>query len=168
MVQEGGGYDFYPTLGAGISVSSVNAAHTGTPLGLDLVYPRSKQHWIAMSNFVRNVLGSTNNEYFTTVYAIHRTTSTTAGSLGGNYTTQIMRSAAHYGTGTPDWRVPDGGRWWLRDTVHTEPNGDYTAFGILGWFTFPNPYTGQDLIFNDVLAGYATGGFYLLSTNAKP
>ena len=169
MSEEGGGYDFYPMQGTGASIGFVNGTHSGIALGLDLVYPRSKQHWIAMSNFVRNVLGSTGNEYFTTTYAVHRETSAGGGSRGGNYTGDIMRNPAFYGTGAPDWRVPDGGRWWLRDTTFGEPNGDYTAYNFLGGYTFPNPYTGQDLGFNDVTGqSYTTGAYYLLSTNAKP
>jgi hypothetical protein len=169
MTEEGGGYDFYPMQGSGTSIGFTNGVHSGIALGLDLVYPRSKQHWIAMSNFVRNVLGSTGNEYFTTVYSVHRETSAGAGSRGGNYTGDIMRNPASYGTGAPDWRVPDGGRWWLRDTTFGEPNGDYTAYNFLGGYTLPNPYTGQDLQFNDVTGqNYVTGGYYLLSTNSKP
>jgi len=169
MTEEGGGYDFFPMQGNGTSIGSTNGVHSGIALGLDLVYPRSKQHWIAMSNFVRNVLGDATNQYFTTVYAVHRETSAGAGSRGGNYTGDIMRNPAFYGTGTPDWRVPDGGRWWLRDTTFSEPNGDYTAYNFLGGYTHPNPYTGQDLQFNDATGqNYVTGGFYLLSTNSKP
>jgi hypothetical protein len=169
MTEEGGGYDFFPMQGNGTSIGSTNGVHSGIALGLDLVYPRSKQHWIAMSNFVRNVLGSTGNEYFTTVYSVYRETSAGAGSRGGNYTGDIMRNPAFYGTGTPDWRVPDGGRWWLRDTTFSEPNGDYTAYNFLGGYTHPNPYTGQDLQFNDATGqNYTTGGYYLLSTNSKP
>jgi hypothetical protein len=169
MSQEGGGYDFYPIQGNGISIGSVNGIHSGTALGLDLVYPRSKAHWTAMSNFVRNVLGSTGNEYFTTVYAVYRETTGSNGSRNGNYTNDIMRNPTSYGSGAPDWRVPDNGRWWLRDTIFSEPNGDYTAYNFLGGYTFPNPYTGQDLGFNDLFAqSYATGSYYLLSTNAKP
>lgn len=169
MTEEGGGYDFYAFQGNGTSIGFVNGNHSGLALGLDLVYPRSKQHWIAMSNFVRNVLGSTGNEYFTTVYAVYRETTGGAGSRSGLYVNDIMRDPTYYGTGTPDWRVPDGGRWWLRDTTFGEPNGDYTAFNFLGGYTFPNPYTGQDIGFNDVFPqSYTTGGYYLVSTNAKP
>lgn len=169
MSEEGGGYDFYPMQGTGASIGFVNGTHSGIALGLDLVFPRSKDHWIAMSNFVRNVLGSTGNEYFTTTYAVHRETSAGGGSRGGNYTGDIMRNPISYGTGAPDWRVPDGGRWWLRDTTFSEPNGDYTAYNFLGGYTFPNPYTGQDIQFNDVTGqNYTTGAYYLLSTNGKP
>jgi hypothetical protein len=51
MTEEGGGYDFYP-ITTGPTIQYPGSTHGGTPLGLDLVYPRSKFHWRAMSNFV--------------------------------------------------------------------------------------------------------------------
>ena len=65
------------------------------------------------------------------------------------------------------WRVKDGGRWWLRDTTYGEPNGDYTLNAFLGG-GMNESWNLQDLNFNDLNAGYATGNYYLVSTNAKP
>ena len=165
-VEESGGYDFYAFNGNGTPTSFANATNSGTALGLDLVYPRSKFHWRAMSNFVRNVLGQTGANYgrwFQTTYGVHKTTA------GGNFTTTIMRNATSYGTGSTSHRVNDNGRWWLRDTVYTEPNGDYPAYGLFGGGTvIPEPYALQDLTFNDINASYSTGAYYLVSTNAKP
>jgi len=189
MVEEGGGYDFRLITG-GTSVDSVylpsssvwgssNAApggiHSGVALGLDLIYPRSKFHWRAMDNYVRGVLGQNLNTYFSTagfIGAIYRNTDTTGGTAGGNYTGQIMRSPRHYGSGAQDWGVPDGGRWWLRDSVYTEPNGDYGAYGVLASRGIPQPYDLSDIVFNDGgsvgVRPYTTGGNYILSTNHKP
>lgn len=167
MSQEGGGYDFYAITG-GISVNSYNATHSGTALGLDIVYPRSKQHWIAMRNFVSNVLGSGDLTYFSCVPGVYRIGNT----VGTNYTGYIMRNPTSYGSGAPDWKVKDGGRWWLRDTTYSEPNGDYTDgtwLGDMGRGGFTTGYAGTDLLFNDGASGtYATGSSYLVSTNAKP
>lgn len=165
--EESGGYDFYAIQGSGISVNYANQSHSGSPLGLDIVYPRSKYHWRAMSNFVRNGgLSGSYSSYFQVPYGVHKT------SGGGNYTGTIMRSAAHYGSGSSDHRVNDNGRWWLRDSTFSEPNGDYTGyawFGLqAGGYTFPNPYNLEDIGFNDGMANYGTGGYYLVSTNAKP
>lgn len=161
MTYDGGGYDFYFII-AGPSVNSYNATNGGTALGLDLVYPRSKNHWFAMSNVVTNFRPSgTYNDYFQTVYGVYAT-------VAGNYTSNIMRDVSSYGTGSSAHRVKDGGKWWLRDTVYTEPNGDYTPGQLLGGSILPNPYAGTDLIFNDIIAGYYTGNYYLVSTNAKP
>jgi prepilin-type N-terminal cleavage/methylation domain-containing protein len=161
MTYDGGGYDFY-FITAGPSVNSYNATNGGTSLGLDLVYPRSKNHWYAMSNVVNNFRPSgTYADYFQTVYGVYAT-------VAGNYTTNIMRDVASYGSGSSAHRVKDGGKWWLRDSTYTEPNGDYTAGQLLGGSVLPNPYTGTDLIFNDITSGYYTGNYYLVSTNAKP
>lgn len=165
MSQEGGGYDFYPIEG-GTSFSLYSDTHSGTALGLDYVYPRSKNHWLAMSNFVKNTLGYTGANYtrfFANVGKVYRT-----GGVG-NYTSYPMRNPNYYGTGAPDWRVPDGGRWWLRDTAYSEPNGNYTLGGFLYFWQLHmlENYDLRDLLFDDA-AAQPTGGYYLVSTNAKP
>lgn len=161
MTYDGGGYDFYPITG-GQTIYSYGQQHSGTNLGLDLLYPRSQAHWQCMYNFVVNVLGSSVGTYFSNAQAIYRNTST----VGGNYSSYIMRDPVYYGTGAPDWKVPDGGRWWLRDTTYGEPNGDYSNNVFLGFSNFTS--TASDLRFNDIPQGYYTGTSYLVSTNAKP
>ena len=175
MTEDGGGYDFYP-ITAGPSVNYVNIDNGGTPLGLDIVYPRSKYHWRAMSNAVNTIITAGKNgggnyaSFFQTTYGIYRTTS--AGSAnGGNYTTKVMRSSDYGGPiNALDWQVKDNGGWWLRDAIFGEPNGDYYFNGFMGLqaggYTMPNPYTLNDLSFNDGNT-YATGNYYLVSTNAK-
>jgi len=172
METEGGGYDFYP-IQNGNSVNQVTDNNSGKELGLDLVYPRSKEHWIAMTDFVADVLGESGSNfdrYFETAYAVHRDSQSVS---GGDYTNYIMRDPDYYESGAPDWKVPDGGRWWLRDTTFDEPNGDYgyhTLLGInaQGRYTIEEDYDGRDLRFNDLDNGYTTGGYYLVSTNQKP
>ncbi len=170
MTQEDGGYDFYPITG-GTSTNFYGQNHSGMALGLDIIYPRSPQHWQAMRNYVSNVLGDTGNTFFQTPYCVYRTTSTSGGSRGGNYTGVIMRDPRFYGTGTEDWRTGDGGRWWLRNTTFGEPNGDYSARAYLGLASGGYSmvgYSGGDIGFNDGTASYALGTSYLVSTNAKP
>ena len=170
MTQEDGGYDFYPITG-GTSTTYYGETHSGLVLGLDLVFPRSYQHWQAMRNYVTSVLGDAGNAFFQTTYVVYRTTSTTGGSRSGNYTSVIMRDPRFYGTGTEDWRTGDGGRWWLRNTTFGEPSSDYTARAWLGiasaGYTMVG-YSGGDIGFNDGTAAYSTGTSYLVSTNAKP
>lgn len=167
MTEDGGGYDFYFITG-GPSVNSVQSTNGGTSLGLDLVMPRSKYHWRAMSNAVYNVRpAGTYNDYFQTVYGVYSLTP-------GNYTGVIMRSTWYNpanapAAGSSGHRVKDGGRWWLRDNTFSEPNGDYTAYGLLGGYTQPQyPYALTDIGFNDATGGYYTGNYYLVSTNTKP
>jgi hypothetical protein len=79
MTEDGGGYDFYP-ITAGPSVNYVNVDNGGTPLGLDIVYPRSKYHWRAMSNAVNAIItagrngGGSYGSFFTTAYGVYRNT----------------------------------------------------------------------------------------------
>jgi len=162
MSEEGGGYDFY-FITAGPSVNFVNIKNGGTPLGLDLVMPRSKYHWRAMSNAVRDQRPSGGYaDYFTTTYGVYSLTA-------ANYTSVIMRSHIFYGTGSSAHQVKDLGRWWLRDTTFSEPNGDYGPYGLFGGYSQPAVNYGlTDISFNDISANYATGNYYLVSTNLKP
>ena len=173
MTEDGGGYDFY-LIKDGTSVSSVTENNSGTALGLDLVIPRSTGHWKAMSNAViagiargASIVGSgTYASFFQTTYGIYRNN---GGSV--SYTNKVMRSASYGGTtNAADWKVKDGGRWWLRDGAHSEPNGDYTSNGLLGLhasnYNFPNPYDYSNIGFNDG-GTYSTGAYYLVSTNTK-
>ena len=176
MTEDGGGYDFY-FITNGPDVNTVTATNGGTSLGLDLVMPRSTGHWKAMSNAVlagiargsSKVGSGIYSSFFQTTYGVYRNTN--AGNGGNSYTNKVMRSASYGGTtNAADWRVKDGGRWWLRDGTHTEPNGDYTSNGLLGLqaggYVFPNPYDNSNIGFNDGGA-YSTGAYYLVSTNTK-
>ena len=174
MVEDGGGYDFY-FITNGPSVSTVTETNGGTDLGLDLVMPRSKGHWKAMSNAVLAAIaagkagGGQYFEYFKTTYGIYR--NTPAGWM--SYTSKIMRHESYGGTtNASDWRVKDGGRWWLRDATHSEPSGDYTLNALLGLSAlgstvFPNPYDNSNIRFNDANSIYSTGNYYMVSTNTK-
>ena len=171
MVEDGGGYDFY-IITAGPSVSTVTEDNGGTPLGLDLVMPRSKEHWKAMSNTVLQAItenkagGGNYDNFFQTAYGVYRSNGARNG--GGYYNDKIMRSKYYGGTNNAsDWRVKDGGRWWLRDETYGEPNGDYGPNGLLGGGGLPNPYNLSNINFNDLSNNYSTGSFYLVSTNSK-
>jgi hypothetical protein len=171
MVEDGGGYDFY-FITTGPSVSTVTATNGGTALGLDLVMPRSKNHWKAMSKTVLQAIsenkagGVSYASYFQTAYGVYRTTD--AGNGNGNYTSKVMRHSYYGGsTNASDWRVKDGGKWWLRDNAYGEPNGDYGLNGLLGGGGLPDPYNLTDIDFNDLTSNYPTGNYYLVSTNAK-
>ena len=158
MTNDGGGYDYYPIMN-GTSVSYITEVHGGTNLGLDLVYPRSQAHWKSMYEYVTNVLGSTTGTYLKTTGAITR-----VGGIG-NYTSLSMRDPNSYESGAPDWKVPDLGRWWIRDNPYNEPNGNYTNNGFLVLYTILS--NGFISSFDD-LGAAATGNYYLVSTNAKP
>jgi hypothetical protein len=116
-----------------------------------------------MSNAVRDQRPSgAYADYFTTTYGVYSLTP-------GNYTSVIMRSHIFYGTGSSNHQVKDLGRWWLRDTTFSEPNGDYGAYGLFGGYSQPAVNYGlTDISFNDISANYPTGNYYLVSTNLKP
>gem|GEM_PF-4392108 len=149
METEGGGYTYYP-VESGIQTYRSTDNNTCKQLGMDIVYPRSKAQW----TYMLNRYGSS---YFSTIPGV------TKPSDGGNYTGCAMRNPAYYGSGCSDWRVPDGGRWWLRDTPYSEPNGDYYANCWLSMYNWdPN-----DIRFNDGNCSYSTTK-YICSTNDKP
>jgi hypothetical protein len=157
MTNDGGGYDFY-AISNGTSVNSVTQTNSGTILGLDLIYPRSQAHWKAVYEFTQNVLGVSFSTYMNHCGAIYNT-------IASNYTSSIMRDPNYYGSGATGWRVPDGGRWWIRDTTYGEPNGNYSVYGFLLLQSLSS--TGLISGFDDGGAPY-TGTKYLVSTNAKP
>lgn len=162
MTEDGGGYDFY-FVTAGPSVSYVTDTNGGTALGLDLVMPRSKYHWRAMENAVQNESPSGSfYDYFATSYGIYRNTD----AFGTSFTSHSMNS--RNSVAGKAWRVKDGGRWWLRDSTYSEPNGDYYWNGLLGGGMQPGwDPENDEFDFNDQGA-YSTGNYYLVSTNAKP
>jgi hypothetical protein len=76
-----------------------------------------------------------------------------------------MRDPNSYETGAPNWKVPDLGRWWLRDDRYGEPSGDYNLNGFMALYTIlPNGYISA---YNDG-GTQPTGNYYLVSTNGKP
>ncbi len=149
MDTDGGGWTFYP-VASGIKTSNSTANNTCKTLGMDIVYPRSKKHWQVM-------LSKYDASYFATIPGV------TKPANGGNYTNCPMRSPKHYGSGCSAWKVPDGGRWWLRDSNYSEPNGDYSADC---WLSM-NKYDANDIRFNDGNCSYSTSK-YICSTNDKP
>ena len=149
MTTDGGGYTYYGVTGA-ITTSKYTDNNTCKTLGMDIVYPRRQTHWASM--FARY-----NSSYFATVPGVYKTSS------GGNYTGCAMNSS-----GCGDWRVGDGGDWWIRSSSFGEPNGDYTANCWLG-LTGAGYSAGNasNVGFNDGYCSYATSQ-YICSTNDKP
>ena len=158
--EDGGGYDFYPINGSGRNINYHGQYHSGADLGLDMFYGRSKYAWRAAANYATIVNGGNWPNFFVGCGDVYKT------GGGGNYTGRIMRSSDYGGNNTHDWRVTDGGRWWLRDNTHSEPNGDYSADGYLNMYggSRNNLKNLSNIGFNDGGA-YSIGNYYLLSTN---
>ena len=162
MTNDGGGFDYYRITG-GTSISFIGSTHSGTALGLDLIYPRSQGHWKSMYEFSVGVLGVSLTSVMAICGAVTRNTQLNG---SGSYTNVIMRDPNNYLSGALDWKVPDGGRWWLRDLFYGEPNGDYSYDAFLS-FSGVSP-DGSNLTYNDGYSSAYTGTSYLVSTNAKP
>ncbi len=148
MTSDGGGYTYLP-IDAGKATSKVTDDNTCKDYGWDLIYPRTKTQWTA-------VLAKYGTSYFSTIPGVYRDSGT------GSYTGCIMRDPKAYGSGCADWKVPDGGKWWLRDSTYSEPNGDYTNgcwLSMYGW----DP---ANIQFNDGGCGSSTSK-YVCAPNDK-
>lgn len=163
-----GGYDFYAITG-GTSINNITQTHSGVELGLELMIPRSQNHWRAIYNYIHTTLAS-NYDTWMKFLPIYKTTSS------GNYSGYAMfdprlgnsGSTAGSYNGAPDWTCKDGGLWYLRDVPHSEPNGDYIANQFLGAYSssltaYITSYGAPG--FNDAYDIYYTGTSYLVSTN---
>lgn len=172
-----GGYDFYALVNS-TSINLYTQTHSGTALGLDLVIPRSQNHWRAIYNYVYNVLGSDYPTYMKALPIYRTTTSVTDTGFGtGTYAAYAMfdprlgnsGSTAGSYNGAPDWRCKDGGLWYLRHEPFGEPNGNYTLGEFLYTYSiasYPQWRTSYDAPGFDDAIGYGyTGTSYLVSTN---
>jgi len=148
---DGGGFDMYLCQGC----AGFNYFTQGNSCGgqnLSIWAPRSQPCWQAAQSIWGWTTG-TGNGGLTYVYKPNG---------GGNYTGGPFRQGNYYGSGYNDWQVIDGGRWWVRNSNHSEPNGDYDGYGGLGMYG----QSGYDMGWNDGGAAGA-GGQYICSTNAK-
>ena len=148
MTTDGGGYDMYQC--SGCSATSYANQGSGCPAGTYYVYGRTRDHW----NILLSRYGS---GWMSNVGSVYKPNG------GGNFTGCIMRNPTYYGSGCGEWQVGDGGKWWIRNNTHSEPNGDYSGYGWQQIYFG----TGLDPIgFNDGGA-YSSGSSYICSTNAK-
>ena len=160
---DGGGYDFYATKGSGPSVSYVTDNHAGVSLGLGLWEGRSRNCWLAATYAVQALDSGNFASYWEGVGHVYKPNG------GGNYTGCIMRSSYYGGNNCNEWRVATCNRWWIRDSTHSEPNGDYSGNGFQRIYGGSRPSVGSvstNMGYNDGWA-YSIGNYYLLSTNAK-
>ena len=134
---DGGGYDFYATKGSGPSVSYITDNHAGVSLGLGMWEGRSRNCWLAACNAVNSLDSGNFNSYWEGVGHVYKPNG------GGNYTGCIMRSSYYGGNNCSDWRVATGNRWWIRDSTHSEPNGDYSGNGFQRIYSGSRPSVGN-------------------------
>ena len=161
--EDGGGYDYLPISG-GSSVNRIDSNHAGVALGLELWEGRSIGCWRGATRAVNDYDSSNFNSYWEGIGHVYKSTS------GGRYTGCIMRSYDYGGNNCDDWRVLSGGKWWMRNSTHNEPNGDYSNYGFQRIYGGSRPSVGSvssNMGFNDG-GRYSIGSRYILSTNAKP
>ena len=162
FVEDGGGYDFYYT-SSGPGISYVNDHNAGNFFGLNLWEGRSVNCWRAAARAVQTFDSGNFSSYWEGVGHVYKPNG------GGNYTGCIMRSGYYGGNNCGEWRVRSGQRWWIRDSRHSEPNGDYNGNGFLRIYGGSRPNgtnISTNMGYNDGGA-YGIGSRYLLSTNTK-
>lgn len=162
---DGGGYDYY-VVTSGPSYGRVADNFAFKNKGLQQWVPRTPNSWRSFKDYRVSQL----SDSVTSVRYIYNVPVYNPNNVR-NYSGNIMRSTGYLTSGGTlidrNWRVPDGGRWWLRNntTGINEPNGNYTI----------GNYLGNNILYNDGLIDYFddhtslwnSGSSYILSTNAK-
>jgi hypothetical protein len=92
--------------------------NTCQKFGMNIVIPRSEMHW-------KILLDRYDKTYFSVVPGIYKETD-------GNSVEVPMNSDAMTATGENGYRALDGGKWWLRDDMFSQPDNNYAQFAWLG------------------------------------
>ena len=159
MVTDGGGYTLYPCAECtSVYMQPPFMNNSCTSLGLSLVIPRTKAHWQSMFDLVSNTLGAPLYAYFRVLTGIVKPVGGYNPCLGGGQ--GIMNYGNCSGVAN-SWKATDGGMWWVRDTAHSEPQGDYTANCFLGIDWTAGSLVASDIKFYDQSCGPSTGSYYM-------
>ena len=151
METDGGGYTIY-AVDYGIETSNHTAPNSCHDVGMDIVVPRSREHWMSLLNV-------TGPEFFSLVPGIYKPSS------GGDYSTYAMNSA-----NVPNWVAVDHGSWWLADVPMGEPTGDYIQecwLGMSEWNVTTDGLRFNDFAFNGSDTCEYSSTSYVCSTNDK-
>ena len=106
MTTDGGGYTYYPCntgSAACPSVSQTNVADGCTAVGLNMVIPRTQNHWTSMISFVKTTLGGSASTYFPVIPGVSKSTGGYNGCIGS-----IMNYDNCQGTAVVVGRVATG------------------------------------------------------------
>ena len=142
MKTDNGGYTYFPVK-SGITTHHYAADNTCKQYGMDIVVPRTAQHYAAM-------LSKYGPTYFSVV----------PGVFGSKSGVSYAGVPLNWAAAGHDWHALDGGSWFLSDTAYSQPDGDYTA----GCWLCRTTVAG--FIFNDHLCNCAASS-YVCSTNDK-
>ena len=153
----------YPDEKIGVGISSIKCdelpgvstclnSHKSTDdntcknFGLDMIVPRSEKSLAQ----IKTRYPSSPRNYFGVIPGIMKPSDK-------GYVSDAPMNSDFRGNG--DFQSIDGGPWWLRDTSHNAPDGDYTAHCWLHGNPFSNP-----IAFNDHWCDYGSS-WYICSTN---
>lgn len=114
-------YTFYPCTDC-TSVSMTNVSNSCTDVGLEMIIPRSYNHWVSMVNLLTDSLIDP-AIFFQVIPGISKPIVGKTPCLGGTNGIGIMNSG-YCSSVTDSWRAIDNGTWWIRDNEYTEPNGE--------------------------------------------
>jgi hypothetical protein len=159
-------YTFY-YISDGVDSYSAYGDNDCTELGMKIWIPRTKDHWKRAYDYIYNEISTGSEEIRDILHPFavvrpHKGCGTCT-SHALNYDV-IMTQPEVEGV---RWQAWDGGRFWVRDTKMSEPNGDYNPMCWLGL----NGLNFDSINFNDLYCdptvpyGYPTGSQYLCSTN---
>uniref|UniRef100_A0A7S0SNI9 C-type lectin domain-containing protein n=1 Tax=Mantoniella antarctica TaxID=81844 RepID=A0A7S0SNI9_9CHLO len=173
MTADGGGYDFHICDGC-VSVQKTTSQNGCTPLGLQMMIPRSKAHWYAAADYV-SLTGRAMSSVFQVVPGISKPCDGRTDCDGGRGVLSSDACAASAAASECTWQATDRGRWWLRDTSYNQPSGDYARDCYLAMYdearNWVTPWTAdakEPVWFNDYECNAFTGDMYMCSTNIEP
>lgn len=164
-------YTVYPCTNC-ISVSTTTERNSCTDLGLQMLVPRSENHWAVLYNLLSSLLiPPSESNYFQVVPGVSKPTDGLTPCLGASPPEMYADSGPgimNSGYCSPvsgAWTAIDNGTWWIRDSEISEPSGDYLANCLLGLQQFGGGTVPSNIIFNDASCNYFSGGEYFCSTN---
>ena len=179
MTTDGGGYTLYP-IANGIENFKSDQNNSCKELGMNIVIPKTKAHFLAMYNKYK-IGGSDGNtvNYFKVVPGITKNFDGNSHScspdLPGKLTCYkycAMNSESN-STCSNDWGAFTKfeepkleGKWWISDVPYNEPSGDYTFYS---WLTFYGLDDDDNIMFNDLEGESHVPRIknYICSTNDK-
>jgi len=122
--------------------------------GMQMVIPRSQDHWTKIQSFVTDNTDGTMSDYFRIIPGVYKQGSggSSCGADGSNMNSDDCS----------DWRALDGGAWFIRDTPYGEPNGNYQGSCYLGVNDISDV---TNIAFDDWDCNFYSGTQYICSLN---
>ncbi len=154
MTTDGGGYTFYK-VDAGSAQTAAQAEAACAAEGMQLFIPRSEAHLQSAYNVATDAsYGPSALWNYLFILGIYPTVN------GATCTSTAMTSGTCTG-----WRASDNRGYWVSDRTNiTEPNGDNTTTGSMGYWFDSGSYLVRT--YNDLTSGY-TSQYFMCHTGQK-